>query len=50
MSLIDCYGGGFVVQWDEKKGRPTPQSLRTIRRYLSVRDKVGRMFEKLSGK
>ena len=42
------YAGGFVVQWDAKKQRPTPQSLKAIRQYLSVRNNVRRIFEKLS--
>lgn len=44
------YDGGFVVQWDQVKGRPTPQSLRAIRRYVAIRKKVEQMFKKLSTK
>jgi hypothetical protein len=40
--------GGFVVAWDTKRSRPDPQSLRRIRRYLEVQNKVGQMFTKLS--
>lgn len=36
---------GFVVKWDSKKGKPTSQSLRRIRRYLAVHDRVRRMFQ-----
>src|SRR5947208_13127313 len=42
------YAGGFVVAWNTKANRPDTRSLKTIRRYLSVRDKVERMFKKLS--
>jgi hypothetical protein len=42
------FDGGFVVVWDALKNRPTPKSLRAVRRYLHVRDKVQKMFEKLS--
>ena len=42
------YDGGFVVQWDEKKQQPTPQSRKTVRRYLSVRSQVQKLFHALS--
>jgi len=41
------YAGGFVVQWDEKKKRPTPESLRAISRYFPVRKKVEQKFTSL---
>lgn len=42
------YEGDFVVQWDEKKQKPTTQSLRVIRRYLEVRKKMQAIFTALS--
>jgi hypothetical protein len=42
------YAGGFVVAWNTKANRPDTRSLRTIRRYLLVREKVRKLFEKLS--
>lgn len=42
------YERGFVVEWDEKKQKPTPQSVRAVRRYLAVRNRVRTMFAKLS--
>ena len=37
--------GGFVVDWDEEKRRPVPRSMRAVRRYLIVRDKVRELFK-----
>ena len=42
------YAGGFVVAWDTKKNRPAPKSLKVIRRYLAVREKVQQMFVAMS--
>ena len=42
------YGSGFVAQWDTAKKRPTAESLRAIRRYLHVYDKVQKMFTVLA--
>ena len=39
------HAGGFVVDWDETTRRPLPRSLRDVRRYLIVRDKVRAMFK-----
>jgi len=36
--------GGFVVDWDEKRNRPSLRSLKAIRRYLKTRKKVGERF------
>jgi hypothetical protein len=40
--------GGFVVAWNTKGNRPHPKSLQRVRRYLSVQDKVAKVFEKLA--
>lgn len=42
------YAGGFVVAWDTIKNQPNPRSLRIIRRYLSVRDRVQVKFAALA--
>jgi hypothetical protein len=42
------YDGGFVVQWDEKKQKPTPQSVSSIRRYLKVRQRTQVVFAGLA--
>ena len=44
------FDGGFVVAWDVLKNRPTPESLRAVRRYRHVYNKVQAKFEKLSTK
>lgn len=41
------YAGGFVVAWNTKHNRPDPKSLRSIRRFLSVQEKVQQMFQAL---
>ncbi len=38
------HGGGFVVDWDETRNRPSATSLKNIRRYLKIRDRVLKMF------
>ena len=40
--------GGFVVDWDKARQGPEPHSLRCIRRYLKVRNKVRKMFDGLA--
>lgn len=42
------YHGGFVVAWDAVRNRPTPESLRAVRRYSHVENKVQELFEKLA--
>ena len=42
------FGSGFVAQWDAAKKRPTAESLRAIRRYLHVYDKVQKVFTVLA--
>jgi hypothetical protein len=44
------YAGGFVVAWNTKTNQPDRKSLRAVRRYLSVRDKVRKMFETMASK
>lgn len=39
--------GGFVVDWNFKMRRPTAASLKRIRRYLVVYDRVQRLFKRL---
>lgn len=39
--------GGFVVDWDFKQHRPTAASVKRIRRYLAVHDRVQRRFKRL---
>ena len=48
MDVQTGYGGGFVVDWDFKKQKPTSQSLNHIRRYIAIRDRVGKEFKKLT--
>ena len=38
------HGGGFVVDWDEPQQRPSTRSLKSIRRYLKIRDRVLQWF------
>ena len=38
---------GFAVDWDFKKRKPTAQSLKRIRCYLLVYDRVKQMFKRL---
>lgn len=40
--------GGFVVGWITKRNKPNPQSLRAVRKYLSVSNRVQAAFRKLS--
>ena len=40
------HGGGFVLDWNEAKQRPSTRSLKSIRRYLQVRNKVLAIFER----
>ena len=42
------HGGGFVVDWNEAKHRPSAQSLKNIRRYLKIHKKVLAMFKDLA--
>src|SRR5436190_3284594 len=42
------YAGGFVVAWNTKTNQPDTRSLRAIRRYLSVRDRVQVKFDALA--
>lgn len=39
--------GSYVVDWNEARNRPTPRSLRSIRRYIAVYKKVRERFEAL---
>jgi hypothetical protein len=42
------HDGGFVVEWDDTRNRPSPQSLRAVRRYLAVYHKVQASFADLA--
>lgn len=44
------FDGGFVVVWDTTRNRPTPESLRAVRRYRHVRKKVQNLFQTLTPK
>ena len=37
--------GGFVVDWDEAKNRPSLTSLKSIRQYIRVRHQVQQLFD-----
>ena len=39
------HGGGFVVDWNEHQQRPSMRSLRSIRRYLKIRNRVLKLFD-----
>ena len=34
------HAGGYVVAWDEKQNRPEPNSLRGIRRFISIHQRA----------
>ena len=38
------HDGGFVIVWDEARGHPTAESLRRIRRYVTVRKNAEALF------
>lgn len=40
------HGGGFVVDWNEARHRPSARSLKRIRRYIQVRNQVLGVFER----
>ena len=42
------HDGGFVVAWNEAKGRPSAESLKRIRRYIAVRKRAEALFAALA--